>query len=60
MRLHAEPDFTAVAAIIPTTLVGAIIGYLSAGPMGFLACGALTGGIGALLGKRVSLMLERA
>ncbi len=54
MRLHAEPELTAIAAIIPSTLLGAVVGCLLLGPLGFLAGGVLTGGAGALLAKRVT------
>ncbi len=60
MRLPAEPDFTAVAATIPATLLGAVIGFLLLGPFGFLAGGVLAGGAGAMMAKRVTASLERA
>lgn len=59
MRLHAEPELPAIAAIIPSTLVGALVGSLLLGPLGFLAGGVLSGCAGALLAKQLTPILER-
>jgi hypothetical protein len=59
MRVHAEPDFSAVAAIIPATLLGALTGSLLLGPEGFLLGGVLAGSAGAVAAKRVVARLVR-
>lgn len=53
MTNRIELDLPSVAAIIPAALVGALVGCLALGPLGFLAGGVLSGGAGALLAKRV-------
>lgn len=52
--VHVETTgVPAVAAAVPSTLFGALIGTLVAGPLGFLIGGALAGGGGAMIGKLV-------
>ena len=46
-------DPTPVAAAVPSTLFGALVGTLVAGPIGFLAGGLLGGGAGALAAKLI-------
>ncbi len=46
-------DPTPVAAAVPASLVGALVGTLIAGPIGLLVGGALGGGGGALAAKLV-------
>ena len=46
-------DPTPVAAAVPSSLFGALIGTLAAGPIGLLVGGALGGGAGALVAKLV-------
>lgn len=48
-------DPTPVAAAIPTSLFGALVGTLVAGPIGFLIGGVLGGGGGALVAKLVDV-----
>jgi len=47
-------DPTAVAAAVPSALLGALVGTLVAGPLGFLIGGVLAGGAGAIAAKLVS------
>ena len=46
-------DPTAVAAAVPSSLFGALIGTLVAGPLGFLIGGVLAGGTGAIAAKLI-------
>jgi len=46
-------DPTPVAAAVPSSLFGALIGTLVAGPLGFLIGGVLAGGTGALVAKLI-------
>jgi uncharacterized membrane protein len=46
-------DPTPLAAAVPSTLLGAIVGVLVAGPLGFLIGGAVAGSTGALVTKLV-------
>jgi len=46
-------DPTAVAAAVPSSLFGALVGTLVAGPLGFLIGGVLAGGTGALVAKLI-------
>jgi uncharacterized membrane protein len=46
-------DPTTVAAAVPSSLFGALIGTLVAGPLGFLIGGVLAGGTGAMVAKLV-------
>lgn len=46
-------DPSPVAAAVPTSLLGALVGTLLAGPIGLLVGGALAGGAGALAAKLV-------
>lgn len=46
-------DLLVVAAIIPSALVGAVVGCLALGPPGFLAGGALAGSAGAVFARRL-------
>lgn len=46
-------DPTPVAAAVPSSLFGALVGTLVAGPIGFLIGGVLSGGCGALVAKLV-------
>jgi uncharacterized membrane protein len=53
---HAEVttlDPTAVAAAVPSSLFGALIGTLVAGPIGLLVGGAIGGGGGALVARLI-------
>jgi hypothetical protein len=53
------PSLAAVAAIIPASLFGALVGCVTGGPPGFLLGGVIAGGAGALLAKRAELHLAR-
>jgi uncharacterized membrane protein len=46
-------DPTPIAAAVPSTLFGAIVGVLVAGPLGFLIGGVVAGSTGALVTKLV-------
>lgn len=46
-------DPTPVAAAVPSSLFGALVGTLVAGPLGFLIGGVLAGGTGALVAKLI-------
>lgn len=46
-------DPTPVAAAVPSTLFGALVGTLVAGPIGFLVGGLVGGGAGALAAKLI-------
>lgn len=46
-------DPTPIAAAVPSSLFGALVGTLVAGPLGFLIGGVLAGGTGALVAKLV-------
>lgn len=46
-------DPSPVAAAVPTTLLGALVGTLLAGPLGLLAGGVLAGGAGAIAAKLI-------
>ncbi|HEY5924330.1 MAG TPA: DUF1269 domain-containing protein [Kofleriaceae bacterium] len=46
-------DPTPVAAAVPATLFGALVGSIVAGPLGFLIGGAVAGATGALVAKLV-------
>jgi uncharacterized membrane protein len=46
-------DPTPLAAAVPSTLLGALVGVLVAGPLGFLIGGAVAGSTGALVTKLV-------
>jgi hypothetical protein len=53
-----EADPLALAASIPSSLVGAFIGTLVAGPIGLLIGGVVGGGAGALITKSIELKAE--
>lgn len=53
-----EADPIVLAASIPSSLVGAFIGSLVAGPFGLLIGGVLAGGTGALITKSIELRIE--
>lgn len=46
-------DPTPVAAAVPSSLLGALVGSIAAGPLGFLIGGVLAGATGALVTKLV-------
>jgi len=46
-------DPTPVAAAVPSTLFGAIVGAVAAGPLGFLIGGVIAGATGAVVAKLV-------
>ena len=48
-------DPTPVAAAVPSSLFGALVGTLIAGPLGFLIGGVLAGGGGAIVAKLVDI-----
>ena len=50
-----EADPIVLAASIPSTLLGAFIGTLVAGPFGMLIGGVVAGGAGALVTKSMEL-----
>jgi len=53
-------DPTPVAAAVPSSLFGALVGTLVAGPLGFLVGGVLAGSTGALLAKLVDTGIPHA
>jgi uncharacterized membrane protein len=52
-------DPTPVAAAVPSSLVGALVGALVAGPLGFLIGGVVAGGTGALVAKLLETGIPR-
>ena len=50
-RVVESMDPTALAAAVPSTLLGALVGSLVAGPLGLLIGGVIAGGTGALVTK---------
>jgi hypothetical protein len=54
-REDEEADPIVLAATIPSTLVGAFIGVLVAGPIGLLIGGVVAGATGALVTKSIEL-----
>jgi hypothetical protein len=50
-----EADPIVLAATIPSTLVGALIGALVAGPLGLLLGGVVAGASGAVITKAIEL-----
>ena len=52
-RVVESLDPTPVAAAVPASLFGALVGSLVAGPLGFLIGGVVAGGTGALVTKLV-------
>lgn len=54
-REDEEADPIVLAATIPSTLVGAFIGALVAGPFGLLLGGVVAGACGALITKAIEL-----
>ena len=55
MVKNEEADPIVLAASIPSSLVGAFIGTLVAGPFGMLIGGVIAGGTGALVTKAMEL-----
>lgn len=53
-------DPAVAAAAVPSSLVGALVGSLVAGPLGFLVGGLVCGGGGALAAKLVDAGIKRA
>lgn len=54
--LVGEPEVAnplPVAAAVPSSLIGALVGTLVAGPVGLLVGGVLGGGAGALVARRL-------
>jgi uncharacterized membrane protein len=52
-QITETADPTPVAAAVPSSLFGALVGTLVAGPLGFLVGGVLAGGGGALAAKLI-------
>ncbi len=53
VEISESTDPTPVAAAVPSSLFGALVGTLVAGPLGFLIGGVLAGGGGALAAKLI-------
>lgn len=56
--LNDEADPIVLAASIPSSLVGAFIGTLLAGPIGLLIGGVVGGGTGALITKSIEMKAQ--
>jgi predicted lipid-binding transport protein (Tim44 family) len=57
-QMDTEADPIVLAASVTSTLVGAFIGSLVAGPFGMLIGGVFAGGTGALITKSIELRAE--
>jgi len=55
IQVTETTDPTPVAAAVPSSLFGALVGTLVAGPLGFLIGGVLAGGGGAIVAKLVDI-----
>jgi uncharacterized membrane protein len=53
-HVTGSTDPTAAAAAVPSSLFGALVGTLVAGPLGFLIGGVVAGGTGALVSRLVA------
>lgn len=55
VTVETSLDPAPVAAAVPSTLFGALVGSIVAGPLGFLVGGVLAGGSGALIARLVEV-----
>jgi len=55
IQVTETTDPTPVAAAVPSSLFGALVGTLVAGPLGFLIGGVLAGGGGAIVAKLIDI-----
>lgn len=53
------PNLIAIAAVIPATLFGVLVGCLAAGPSGFLVGGVIAGLAGMLLVRHAEMQVAR-